>query len=247
MYVIHQDSVMNVKNKSEELDSIAQALGDPLRLMILQNLLEGTLTVSDLMSRTGAAQNRISNHLSLLRKINLVRGLRQGRQMLYELQNPNVAQFVEGLMLLSGPPPAITKESFGIREARTCYDHLAGKIGVGVFKALIEQRALIYTEEDTGTKTSPGRVDTGPGAAEVFKKFGIDTETVRQSKRKLVGACLDWTERQPHLSGSLGAALLTRMLEMEWLMKQRGNRAVILTKSGKAGLKKIFGNLIALE
>lgn len=218
---------------------LAQALADPLRLAILQSLMSGPATVSELMSLSGATQSNVSNHLALLRERGLVRATRQGRQMVYELRDASVGQLVESLAQVAGGAGALpfVQKSAPLVRARTCYDHLAGKLGVALFDALVARGAL------QAPAASRGPLALGPAAAEVFGSFGIDLAAARRERRKFATACLDWTERRPHLGGALGAALWARCVELGWVVRQPGTRAIILTDAGKQGLR----DLLAVE
>lgn len=222
---------------NETLVELAQALADPLRLLLLQHLMEGPATVSELMAVTGEAQSKLSNHLALLRERGLVRATRQGRQMVYELRDASVGQLVESLAQVAGGAPVFTQKSAPLVRARTCYDHLAGRLGVALFDALVARGAL---QSPTAAR---GPLEPGPAAAEVFGAFGIDLAALRRERRKFATACLDWTERRPHLGGALGAALWAQCVERGWVVRQPGTRAIILTDAGKQGLR----DLLAVE
>src|SRR5207302_5208639 len=125
---------------------------------------------------------------------------RRGRHVIYELHDPAVARLVESLGQIGGAP-ARTVKSVPIARARTCYDHLAGRLGVAVFRTLVARDAV------KAPKDVPGDVALGPHADVVFGKLGVKMDEVRQERRRFATACLDWTERQPHLGGALGAAL----------------------------------------
>src|SRR2546427_476214 len=121
--------------------AITQALGDPLRLAVLQHLMGGPASVSELMTVVGAEQSRLSNHLAVLRERGLVRASRHGRQVLYELHDRAVARLIESLAQIGGPPTRAVK-SAPVAHARTCYDHVAGRLGVAIFEALVAGGAL---------------------------------------------------------------------------------------------------------
>jgi len=217
---------------------ITQALADPLRLAVLQHLMGGPATVTELMLVTGAAQSRLSNHLAVLRARKLVRTLRQGRQIVYEIHDPAVARLVESLAQIAGPPRRTVK-SAPVARARTCYDHLAGRLGVAVFTALVGVGAL-------RTPAAPGgEVELGPKAETVFTSLGVDVSAARTERRRLLSACLDWTERQPHLGGALGAALWAEMTARRWIARRPGTRAVVVTRAGTRGLRRTLG--VSLE
>ncbi len=212
---------------------LARALADPLRLAILQHLMGGPAAVSELVSVTGAAQSNVSNHLALLRARGLVRATRQGRQVAYEVRDPSVGQLVESLTVLAGAAPPPARTSPPLVTARTCYDHLAGRLGVSLFDALTEAKAI--------TAPSDGRVEVGPAGPELFGGLGIDVRSVRQERRRFATACLDWTERRPHLGGALGAALWARAFARGWMVRLPGTRAVVLTGAGRAAFRRHLG------
>ena len=214
--------------------AIVQALADPLRLAVLHHLMGGPASVSELMTVVAVEQSRLSNHLAVLRQRGLVRATRQGRHVLYELHDAAVGRLVESLSQI-GAAPARTVKSAPVAQARTCYDHLAGRLGVAVFKALVARGAL-KTQKDV-----PGEVELTPRAERVFDTLGVDLAVVRQERRRLATACLDWTERQPHLGGALGAALWGELMARGWIVRRPGTRAVVLTAAGTRGLKRTLG------
>jgi len=218
--------------------AVAQALADPLRLTVLHHLMGGPASVSELMTVVAVEQSRLSNHLAVLRERGLVRATRQGRQVIYELHDAAVGRLVESLSQI-GAAPARTAKSAPVAQARTCYDHLAGRLGVAVFKALVARGALKPQAE------VPGDVELGPRAQRLFEGLGIDLDVVRQERRRLATTCLDWTERQPHLAGALGAALWGELTSRGWIVRRPGTRAVLVTTAGARGLRRRLG--VALD
>ncbi len=218
--------------KRSSLIELAQALADPLRLTILQHLIGSAATVSELMAITGEAQSKVSNHLALLRKQGLVRVTRQGRHMVYELRDRSVGELIEAMMAVAGAAPERVRKSSPLNKARTCYDHLAGRLGVSIFESLTRKEAINKPSRSENT------IELGPTGPDVFSQLGIDLETLYHQRRRFAYACLDWTERRPHLGGALGAELYTRCLEQGWIVKRPGTRIVTVTKSGKSALKK---------
>ena len=214
---------------------LAQALADPLRLSILQQLMESPATVSELMSLTGATQSKVSNHLALLRERNLVGATRDRRQVVYTLRNASVGQLMESLSLAAGTTPDKQWKSPQMIAARTCYDHLAGRYGVALFDALLQQRAI------TAPTTQRGDIELGSRGDKVFGELGLDLGMVRRERRRFAFACPDWTERRPHLGGALGAAVWAQLVEHGWVVKQQGTRATIVTDVGKEQFQKRFG------
>lgn len=222
-------------DENNHLFTLAQALADPLRLVILQQLMEGPATVSELQSLTGEAQSKVSNHLALLRERDLVRATREGRQMIYVLRDASVGQLVESLTVVAGMVPTKLWKSPQLIAARTCYDHLAGQYGVALFDALLAQDAIREPQEVRGD------VELGPKGAEIFGAFGLDLKTLRRERRRFAFACPDWTERRPHIGGVLGAALWAQFVERGWVVQQQGTRAIIVTDEGKHRLREHFG------
>ncbi len=212
-------------DRNNQLLTLAQALADPLRLVILQQLMEGPATVSELQSLTGESQSKVSNHLALLRERDLVRATREGRQ----------SQLVESLTVVAGMIPARLWKSPQLIAARTCYDHLAGRYGVALFDSLLAQEAI---KEPAAMH---GEVELGPRGGEVFGKLGLNLSALRRERRRFAFACPDWTERRPHLGGVLGAALWAHCVERGWVVKQQGTRAIIVTDRGKQQLREQFG------
>ncbi len=226
---------MSRAHRGKAAAQLARALGDPLRLAILHRLLEGPAAVADLVATTGEGQPKVSNHLAVLRERNLIVAKRTGRQVVYELRDPAVAQLVEVLLQISGPPTEATQPPAPISVARTCYDHLAGKLGVSIFDALVAKGTLAPTG---GVQ---GEVIIQPQGAEVFRRLGVNTRIPPRSRRRFAYACLDWTERRPHLGGWLGASLCDRAFEAGWLIREQGSRAAFVTPSGKKAFKRLFG------
>jgi DNA-binding transcriptional ArsR family regulator len=221
--------------ENDQLYTLAQALADPLRLVILQQLMEGPATVSELQSLTGESQSKVSNHLALLRERDLVRATREGRQMIYTLRDASVGQLVESLTVVAGMVPAKLWKSPQLIAARTCYDHLAGRYGVALFDALLAQEAIKEPAE------MRGEVELGAKGQEIFGQFGLNLSALRRERRRFAFACPDWTERRPHLGGVLGAALWAQFVERGWMVKQQGTRAIIVTDLGKQKLREQFG------
>lgn len=208
---------------NEKATHIARALADSTRLTVLQRLSQGSASVSELVAASGASQSNVSNHLQVLRDSGLVNATRTGRKMVYELADSNVAVLLEAFSALTRPKAA-NPSAPAIADARTCYDHLAGKLGVEIYQRL-ERSGVI--------RIADGEVSLGSNAEQFFDGMGIDLKTVTRAKRKFATRCLDWTEHEHHLGGSLGAALCDRLIQLGCVTKQPGTRAVSLTRKGK--------------
>lgn len=216
---------------------IAWALSDQVRLSVMQVLMRGQATVSELVSATGASQSNVSNHLRVLREHGLVRSERRGRQSIYEIPGASVAQLVESLTAVAGGPEAPIFGPDPMAEARTCYDHLAGRLGVGLYGALVEADALVPTGEVRGD------LRLGPDAQRVFGAICVDPAKVAREagRRRFAFACPDWTERLPHVGGALGAAVCERFFGEGWARRREGTRAIALTSGGRHAVKERFG------
>lgn len=222
-------------NEVQRATQVAQALADPIRLTILQCLMGGPASVAELMAVTDQGQSKVSNHLAVLRDQGLVRAERNGRQMIYRLTNPSVAQLVESLAAIAGTALRRPEPSSPIAVARTCYDHLAGALGVGLFDTLAAAGAITPPEETRAD------VDLGPRAADVFGSFGVDPAALRRGRRRFAFACLDWTERRFHLGGLLGAAVCDAFFAAGWLAHDTASRTVFLTPAGREAVHSQFG------
>jgi DNA-binding transcriptional ArsR family regulator len=212
---------------------VAAALADPLRILVLQRMLEGPVNVAELVAAVGTSQPNVSNHLAVLRRRGLVRAERRGRQVVYRIAGPSVAQLIESLSSLSSARsrPAVPAP---IAVARTCYDHLAGRLGVDLLRGLRRARAV-------STPSADGVIDLGTNGERVFGRLGVDLADAASTRRRFAFACLDWTEEQAHLGGALGAALCASALERGWILRQRGTRALLPTTTGRSAFRRVLG------
>lgn len=223
-------------SETTDLSGIAALIGDPARANILAALLGGrALTASELAFFARVSPQTTSGHLAKLTDGKLLTMMRQGRHRYYRLATPLVGQMLEGIMAVAtdGPPrhrPISTRES-AIRTARTCYDHFAGKLGVALAERL-SARNHILLSDDGGEVTDEG--------AGFLADFGIDLDAARRKKRIFCRPCVDWTERQLHIGGAVGAALAARCFELQWFARSRDSRALAVTEAGKRGLDEIF-------
>jgi DNA-binding transcriptional ArsR family regulator len=216
-----------------DLADVAAALADRTRARMLEELLGGPpLPAGALAARVGVAPSTVSGHLTRLEQAGLVTIEANGRRREARLAGPHVAEALEALSRIAGDTAKpiglkAVNHSQALREARSCYDHLAGRAGVALADDLLHKGALI--ERD-------GAFEVPPAAREHYReRFGVDPETLR-TRRPLARACSDWTERRPHLAGALGAALLDAMLEREWLKRRPDGRALNLTARGREAL-----------
>lgn len=217
---------------------IAALIGDPGRANILKALMDGRArTAKELAQIAGVSPQTTSGHLSKLSEGGLLGLAKQGRHRYYHLANAQVAATIESLMALAGERPLPrhhhhTRVAGALRAARTCYDHIAGKLGVCLFDQLIARGCLLPGGEDDFVVTAAGRT--------LFTAMQIDVDALAVGKRHFARACLDWSERSPHLAGSLGAALADRCFDLGWLERRRDSRAVTITAAGQTGLARLF-------
>jgi DNA-binding transcriptional ArsR family regulator len=215
------------------LAETAAALGDPARLNMLAALMDGrALTAGELARVAGVAATTASGHLARLFDAGLLAVERQGRHRYHRLASPEVARVLEGLMALSAarPRPTTGPRDAAMREARTCYDHLAGRVAVGMADAM-SARGQIDLSADGGALTEAG--------ADFMARLGVAVPAGRG--RPFCRPCLDWSERRPHLAGALGAALCQRCLELGWMRRMANSRALNVTPAGRLGLREVFG------
>ena len=216
---------------------VAALVGDPARANMLAALMDGrALTATDLAHVAGVRPATASGHLARLTQGGLLASTSQGRHRYFRLASREVAQMLEGIMAVAAEPRsthrATPRIDPALREARTCYDHLAGRLGVALADALVARGAVVLTEE-AGEVTEAGHT--------LLQAFGAPADAPRRTRRLYCRPCLDWSERRPHLAGALGAALLNRALEMGWIMRAKEGRAVIVTPEGRSGFAEMFG------
>jgi DNA-binding transcriptional ArsR family regulator len=215
---------------------VASLIGIPARadmLLALKN--DGVLSATELAHVAGVAPNTASEHLAKLAQARLIAVERQGRHRYCRLASPEVAEALEALETLAvkaAPrtcPPHVRDGA--VRFARSCYDHLAGQLGVKLTWALVNQGALASSED--------GFALTKSGEA-AFTDLGIDLAVLRARRRPLLRSCLDWSERRSHLGGALGASLLTRLSALDWIRRNSGTRALAVTILGRREFQDRF-------
>ena len=214
-----------------ELADVAALLADRTRARILEELLGGpALPAGALAARVGVAPSTVSGHLAKLEAAGLIVVRRRGRRREAELARPEVAEALEALSRLASADarPIGLRAVNGraaLREARSCYDHLAGRTGVALADDLVARGALVLRD---------GAFDVGDETY-FARSFGIDTSALA-GRRVLVRACADWTERRPHVAGALGAALLDVALARDWVRRRDDGRALNVTAAGRVAL-----------
>lgn len=215
-----------------QLTRLAGLLADPARAEMLMALMDDRpRSASELAAAANVTPSTASHHLGALLRGGLVKVSREGRVRYHRLAGYRVAELIE-LMTSFGPPSRAEPAKEKLAYCRTCYDHLAGQLGVAL-RLSLEANHFIEPEGDRYRVTASGE--------RFFVDFGVDVGLLRKRKRALTRACLDWTERVPHLGGSLGAAILGRMLEQGWLKRGDCPRQLIVTPAGEARLGVIVG------
>jgi DNA-binding transcriptional ArsR family regulator len=217
---------------------IAAAIGEPARARMLYGLMDGhARTSTELAVIADVAAPTASAHLGRLKTAGLVTVVAQGKHRYYRLAGPDVALVLESLNVLAGSQTTFTPNTpRRLRAARTCYDHMAGAVGVALHDRL--QALEWLAPEPAG---DPGRYEVTPSGAAALEGLGIDVAAARSQRRRFACDCLDWSERRPHLGGALGAALLTLALKRRWLEQDLDSRALSVTPLGRRELASRFG------
>ena len=218
---------------------IAAAIGEPARARMLYCLMDNRArTSTELAVVAQVSPSTASVHLNRLRSERLVRVAAQGKHRYYSLQSATVARVLEGLNVLAGSPrtPFQPGAPVRLRAARTCYDHMAGTLGVALYDRFAALGWLAESSPRTG-----GSCDLTPAGEQAIRALGIDAVGLRALRRRFAFACLDWSERRPHLGGALGCALLAHALKRKWVMQDLDSRALSLTSFGRREMLARFG------
>lgn len=227
------------RNSDQVIAGIAGAIGEPARVRILYSLLDGRArTSTELAVVAEVSPSTTSVHLHRLKTQQLVRVFTQGKHRYYSLDSPEVAAALEALGVVANGPRVkfMPKTPPALLVARTCYDHLAGKVGVLLHDRLESLEWLTVT---SNAKDSVyGLTHVG---AKALASMGIDTEAIKTTRRRFAYACLDWSERRPHIGGALGAALLKTALQRKWVAPEPDSRALSVTRLGQREMLKRFG------
>lgn len=242
-----------------DIAPIAALFADASRTRVLMALADGrALPASLLAAEAGLSPQGVSAHLAKLRAAGLIDMEKSGRNRYYRLSGPAVADVLEAMARLAPARPVRSlregTRARALRAARTCYDHLAGRLGTALTQGLLDRGALVTTDGDATTGRRPGDrlsaplaahpYELGPHAEAVFGSLGVDLPGLRsgRSHRPLLRFCMDWTEQRHHLAGRLGAALTTALLDAGWLIRaQPPQRAVRLTDPGRTELSTRLG------
>jgi DNA-binding transcriptional ArsR family regulator len=219
---------------SRDLSVIGHALAAPVRSRILNLLMDGSSRpASELAAAAGVGGSTASEHLGVLLDAGLLSCVPHGRHRFYSIADPEVAGALELLGHLCPAEPAVTRSTSSaardLVHARLCYDHLAGRLGVHLADAMI---ASAWVDADASGLT--------PAGAEHLGAQGIDIDAIRARRRPLVRPCPDWTERRPHLAGSVGAAVATLFLDRRWATRRPSGRGLDLTDGGLEALCAVW-------
>lgn len=202
------------------------------------------LTAGELARFAGILPQTASTHLAKLVEGGLLMLTAQGRHRYYRLASGEVAHALEALAVIAPPAKVRSLRASLIAEqlriARTCYDHLAGKLGVQLTQALVEAEVLRLQEQER-------RYQVTDKGEQFLARFGLDLEKLQQQRRAFATPCLDWSERRSHLGGALGAALMERLFQLGWVESLAVSRVVRLTKSGQKGLSRASGGYVCLD
>lgn len=239
---------------------VAALFGEPSRTRILIALADGrALPASVLADEAGLSAPATSAQLSQLRESGMIAVEPSGRHRYYRLASPDVAAVLEAMAQIAPPKPIRSlregTRANALRSARTCYDHLAGRLGVQIASHLLERGALVATDGIPTSKRRAGdRLSApvvnhpyclGPKAVDVFGELGVDLDELQahttKKSRPLLRFCMDWTEQQHHLAGQLGAALFEAATSNGWVTRKQGQRAVRLTDRGTKALTERLG------
>jgi DNA-binding transcriptional ArsR family regulator len=215
------------------LADVAALVGEPTRAAILLALLDGrALPAGELASEAGLSAAATSLHLAKLTRGGLLLVQKEGRHRYYRLASGEVGHALEALGVIAtarSPARAMTPETAALRSARTCYDHLAGALAVA-FAEKLAREGVVRAQGERAYEI------TSRGARWLASAMGIEVSPLSAGRRQLARRCLDWTERRPHVAGALGAAILDRLLTMQWAARIRDTRALRITTRGRAAL-----------
>ncbi len=231
---------MNVASSDADISvsAVAAAIAEPARTRMLYCLLDGharTATELAIVAEVGASTASV--HLATLAQKRLLKVQVQGRHRYYRLDSSEVAAALEALSVIAASPRARFEPNTPnrLRAARTCYDHMAGALAVALHDRFIALRLL------TADPRGDGTYDVTDAGTTAFAKLGMDIAHARSARRRFACACLDWSERRPHLGGAVGAMLLDAALKRRWVVRDMDSRALRLTPSGRRDLRTRFG------
>jgi DNA-binding transcriptional ArsR family regulator len=228
---------MDAPHSEQPVSGIAAAIAEPARTRILYCLMDGhARTSTELAVVAQVSPSTASVHLARLKERRLVKVLTQGRYRYYSLGSDEVAAALEALTVVAGGAGDrfVPNTPARLRAARTCYDHMAGTLAVAIHQRLLEMQWL-----KTGAADAEYEISKDGGRA--LSAMGVDIDTARSQRRRFAYACLDWSERQPHVGGAFGAALLKSALQRKWVVKDLDSRALRVTPAGRREMRSRFG------
>jgi DNA-binding transcriptional ArsR family regulator len=229
---------MDVELADASIARVAAAIAEPARARMLCSLMDGRArTSTELAVIAEVSPSTASAHLARLRRQQLVQVRAQGKHRYYSLDDVRVAATLESLMVLAGTrsKPYVPSTPAHLRWARTCYDHMAGEVAVALHDRILKNRWIAQTKGHDGSYEL-----TQLGAREL-PNHGVEVPAVNPGRRRIACACLDWSERRPHLGGAIGAALLRSAIERKWVVKDLDSRVLRITKRGERELVSRLG------
>src|SRR5580700_6795406 len=236
---------MNVEDHADvAVSKIAAAIGEPARARMLYCLDDGRArTSTELAMLAEITPSTASVHLHRLEAQRLVKVFAQGKHRYYSLASANVAAALEALSVLAGG----TRDVFlpntpnRLRAARTCYDHIAGTLGVALHDCIKAMGWLAAGSRDSAKPVADNAYSLTRSGTKAFEELGMAVEETRSLRRRFAYACLDWSERRPHIGGAVGAALLSVALKRKWVMQDLDSRALEFTSHGRREMLSRFG------
>jgi DNA-binding transcriptional ArsR family regulator len=239
-----------------DIARIGALVADPARARMLMALGDGrALAASVLADEAGVAASTASAHLAKLVDGGLLTVRQHGRHRYFALAGPHVGALIETLAGLAPPAPVSSlrqgTRAHAVRTARTCYDHLAGRLGTALMEALLERGLLVGGDGTFDPDAARADRLSAPGSDRDYRltergqhelsAFGVDFDALAARSRPMIRYCVDWSEQRHHLAGALGAALAARMVDLGWVSRARRGRAVHVTRAGSEGLAQTFG------
>ena len=232
------DETMDVDDSADSAAAaIASAIADPARARMLYCLMDGhARTSTELAAVADIGASTASAHLGRLKEARLVKVQPQGKHRYYSLAGGEVADVLERLLVLAGGVRgAFVPSTPGrLRTARTCYDHLAGEVGVLIHDRFEALGFLVPSGDD-------GAYGLSSEGARALWELGVDIDATRAVRRKFAYGCLDWSHRRPHVGGALGAAVLTAARRRGWVTEDLDSRALEVTSRGRREMRARFG------
>ncbi|MFY9724960.1 MAG: ArsR family transcriptional regulator [Bryobacteraceae bacterium] len=229
---------MNVERHDAAISAIAAAIGEPARARMLYCLIDGRArTSTELAVVADVTASTASAHLQRLKTQRLVKVFAQGKHRYYSLNGTDVAGALEGLSVLAGGArdAFVPNTPNRLRAARTCYDHIAGTLGVSLHDRF---QALGWLSGGCGADSA---YDLTRDGSKAFEALGIDIEATRRLRRRFAYPCVDWSERRPHVGGAIGAALLNLALKRKWVSQDLDSRVLTVTGIGRREMLARFG------